>query len=449
MAPSRLSTYRLGRRRLLTLTATLTGAALLRLPPRIGAQPAGVERHTLPNGLVVIVEERRIAESVAFQLSARAGSRDDEELPGLTAFTVRAMTGGTRRRPSQIEIFRTATLVGGTFNGSFGTEQDAFTALVPATEADTGFDLLSDIAGEPLLSEGIVAGFKPTVLQTLALRRADPAALLNDLYTAAIYDGHPASTPTNGTPQSIQALSRTDVITAHRRFWGAANLVLTIVGEIEIEEALTKAEQYFGSLPPGTLNVRPPASPMPRSSSEVVRGTAGEQQMQFRIGFHAPNLHSEDRYPMAVLNAIMGGAGGRFFVEVRSERGLAYTATSSYSPLTDTGNWFGFAGTEPANLDEAIAAARDLIRGIRDVPVRDTEIQERITQIAGNQILADEANTARAARLSAVEVLGDVSTEEYVRRIRQVTAADVQRVAQTYLDLDRALTVIVGPRPMT
>jgi len=68
-----------------------------------------------------------------------------------------------------------------------------------------------------------------------------------------------------------------------------------------------------------------------------------------------------------------------------------------------------------------------------------------LAQIAGNQILADETNASRAARLSAVEILGDVSTEEFVRRIRRVTPADVQRVARMYLDLDRALTVIVGP----
>jgi len=335
--------------------------------------------------------------------------------------------------------------VGGDIGGSFGTEQSFFSALVPSIEANTGFDLLADIADDPRFLTGLIENVRAVTNQQLAIRRADPGSLLSDLYTAAIYAGHPASTPANGTPQGVAAITRADVVAAHARSWGAANLVLAVVGDINPEEALAKAERYFGPLGGGMLNVRPAVSPLRRDAPETVRAEAGQEQMQFRIGFHAPGLRDDDLYAMTVLNAIMGGGGGRFFVEIRSELGLAYTATSSYGALTDTGNWFGFAGTEPRSLERALDAARELIRRIRDEPVGDDLVQQRIAQIAGNQILADETNASRAARLSAIEILGDVSTEEFVRRIRRVTPADVQRVARMYLDLDRALTVIVGP----
>src|SRR5215208_411265 len=370
MPEPRRAASRLDRRRLLALGAVAGGATLLR-PLVARAQPAGVVRTTLGNGLVVLVEQREIGESVALQLTARAGSRDDGALPGLNAFTLRSMFGGTNRRPSQIDLIRTATLVGGDIGGSFGTEQSFFSALVPSIEADTGFDLLADIAGDPRFLTGLIENVRAVTNQQLAIRRADPGSLLSDLYTAAIYAGHPASTPANGTPQGVAAITRADVVAAHSRSWGAANLVLAVVGDINPEEALAKAERYFGPLGGGMLNVRPAVSPLRRDAPETVRAEAGQEQMQFRIGFHAPGLRDDDHYAMTVLNAIMGGGGGRFFVEIRSELGLAYTATSSYGALTDTGNWFGFAGTEPRSLERALDAARELIRRIRDEPVGD------------------------------------------------------------------------------
>ena len=445
MSNVRSSAHRLSRREVLGLGATAAGAALLYRSGALAAQPAaGVIRRTLANGLVVLIDERRTAESVALHLSARAGSRDDGRLPGITAFTLRMMFAGTRRRPSQVEISRAAALVGGTVNGTFGTESGSFFSLVPAAEADVAFDLLADIVGDPLFSDAALTNIRQVALQVLQQRRTDPTAVLTDLYTSAIYAEHPAGNPVNGTPEAVMGFTRADVVNTHQQFWSASNLVLAIVGKVEVDEALAKAEQYFGGLPSGTPNTRPPMMPMPRSRAETLHGDIGQAQSQFRIGFLGPPLPSPDRFPMAVLNTLMSL---RLFVEIRSERGLAYSAGSSYSAFSDVATWFATAGTDPGTLEQAMDVASEEIRRIREMAPSDDEVQQKIEQIVGAQVLADETNAARASRLAAAEISGDVALEEFVRRIRAVTAADVHRVAQTYLDLDRALTVIVGPRP--
>jgi predicted Zn-dependent peptidase len=446
MSAFHLLEHRLRRRRLLALGVAAAATGLLRLPPRIGAQPTDVVRETLGNGLVVLVDERRTADSVAVRLSARAGSRDDGMLPGLAEMTLLMMTAGTRRRPSPVELARAVTLVGGTFGSGVGTEQSFLNALVPATEAEVAFDLLADIARNPLMTDAALMGRRQAMLQTQNQILSDPSSTLTVTFLERIFAGHPASTPLWGTPASVQAIGRNAVLDAYGRFWNASNLVLTVVGKIEVAEALTLADRHFGALSAGARNDRAASTPAPRTMAETVQVDTGEAQSQFRIGFHVPGLRSADRYAMSILSSLMNL---RLFLEIRSERGLAYSAGASYTALTDTGAWSAVAGTDPSTLEQAIAVARDEIRRLVEGDVTQAEVDDRINQFVGSQVLADETNANRAARLASVEMLGDVALEGLAQRVRMVTAADVHRVAREYLDLDRALTVIVGPRPRT
>ncbi|HZT06886.1 MAG TPA: pitrilysin family protein, partial [Chloroflexota bacterium] len=275
--------------------------------------------------------------------------------------------------------------------------------------------------------------------------RADPNAYIDELFQRAIFAGHPASIPVLGTPETISGLSPDSIAGTRARFWAASNLALTIAGRIRPDEALALAAEYFGNLFSGSANVRAPATPTGSPFGDAVRATAGRQQAVFRVGYLAPSLLDDDRYPMAVLNAVTSGSSGRLFREIRSARGLAYVAGSGYSPLSDTGAWFATAGVDPDNLDAALSVTRDLIEQLREQAPSSGETSDRQGEIAGRQILADETNEARVGRLASQELLGTVATDEYVRRVRAVTPDDVLRVATTYLDPSSALVVIVQP----
>jgi zinc protease len=231
--------------------------------------------------------------------------------------------------------------------------------------------------------------------------------------------------------------------------WTAANLVLTIAGRIRVEDALDSAERYFGALSAGTLHRQEPSLPDVADAPRVVTAAAGQQQVVFRVGFLAPSLLEADRYPMAVLNAIMTGSSGRLYRSLRSTHALAYVAGSGFNPLSDTGWWYATAGVDPQNVEAALSLVREEVERLRQEPPSLDETSLYQNQIAGRQVLADEANSARASRLASRELLGTEPTAEYVRRIREVTPADVQRVAQTYFDPDRELVVIVGPEVST
>jgi predicted Zn-dependent peptidase len=434
----------LGRRRFLGLAGVTALVPFVKMP---GAAAAAADpiRVVLPNGLTVLIEERPTADTVAMQLTARAGSRDDENQPGITIMTSRMMFQGTSRYPSETELQRAAQLVGGSLSRGTTVESSIFAAVVPSREVDVAFDLLSSLVLDPLFDEGALARQKTITLQDLAERHSTPSSAVEDLFNASLFGTHPLSRPVIGTEAGIASVTRDGLLAAHARQWGAANLVLTIVGRLNVEETLANVEAYFGPLPSGTRNDRVPATPAALQASRTVRGEAGQQQVQFRVGYVAPDLQSADRYPMVLLTALMSGGSGRLFRELRGARGLAYFAGAGYPTYTDAGAWYATANVDPQNVQLAVSIVREEIRKMGAAPPAIEEVLGTVSQIAGRQILADETNSARSSRLAAREVLGQESTEEFVQRMREVTPADVQRVAQRYLDPDRALIAIVGP----
>ncbi len=437
--------FRLSRRCFLSLTAAAAAAPLIQPQRTWAIAQTGTAERLLPNGLLVVAEERPTTESVALQLMARAGSRDDGDLHGVTLLTSRMMYQGTSRRPSESELQRAAAAVGGSLGRGTSTEWSNYSSVMPAREAELGFDLISDILVDPLLESDALNRQREIALQELAQRRANPDVLMDDLFLATILGSHPASVPVVGTPGSVRLVDMKAIIQQRERLFGAANLVLAVVGRIHPEDAFAMAQRYFGALPPGERNDREAIPVEPPEGETTVNATGGEQQAQFRVGFVAPSLLEADRYPVVVLNALMNGSSGRLFRSLRSARGLAYFAGSAYTSYTDGGAWYATAEVDPSNIDRAIQVTRDEINQAREILPDTRDVEERISQISGRQILADETNSARANRLASQRTLGTESTDEYVRRIREVTPADVLRVAQTYLDPDRSVLVVVTP----
>jgi len=427
----------------------LAGAASLASLVRSSAIPTlaqpRISRSVLPNGIVLRVEQRPTSEIVAVQLLARAGSRDDADHPGITVGTSRMMFQGTERRPSESALQREVGAVGGTLERGTTTELSFFSCVVPIDEVDLAFDLLSDITGDPLLDEAILRRYQTITRQEILERESNPSLLVEDLFTASVLQGHPASGRIVGTTESLAAFTTDLVQATYERLWGAHNLVLSVVGGIDPDRALELASEYFVDQPFGQANDRGRSQPVARQEPAFVRGTAGQAQVQVRIGFVTPGAGTPDQFAFNVLNAVMSGSSGRLFREVRGEQGLAYSAGSAYRALTDTGLWFAAAGVDPENVDPVLTVMRQEIQRLADEAIPQDDIELVKSQLSGTQVLTDETNEARANRIGSQETLGTPSTEELLAGIRTVTPDDLQRVARQFLQASRAITVVVGP----
>jgi zinc protease len=244
----------------------------------------------------------------------------------------------------------------------------------------------------------------------------------------------------------VLTIDRETLLDFRERWFVANNMVIAVVGNVRHDEAVAMVASAFADLPGRTLPERPPAARSFPSEQTIRRISAGSHQAQLLIGVPGPSLADADRYAMDVLDAIIDDAGRRLFTEIRDRRALAYSVGSGYVSLTDAGVWLAAAGVDPDNVNVVAELILAEMRRLRDVPLTPAELDEAKNYLEGRSVLGLETNLGQARRFSGQEVLGvREPIAQYLDRIRAVTAADVQRVARRYLDVENYTQVVVEP----
>jgi predicted Zn-dependent peptidase len=171
------------------------------------------------------------------------------------------------------------------------------------------------------------------------------------------------------------------------------------------------------------------------------------EQANVVLGCTGLTATDQRRYPMSVLNAVLGGGmSSRLFQEIREKRGLAYSVYSFASGYSDAGYFGLYAGCAPGRVDEVIALLAAELERMAVEPVPDDELARAHGQLCGGLVLGLEDTGSRMSRLGKAELVhGEyVGLDESLRRIREVTADHVQELAADLAARPRALAV-VGP----
>jgi predicted Zn-dependent peptidase len=174
---------------------------------------------------------------------------------------------------------------------------------------------------------------------------------------------------------------------------------------------------------------------------------APAQQAQILVGALAPPLDHPDHAAVKVLSTILGGGmAGRLFVELRDRSALAYTAASYYDPVREPGLLVLYLGTAPDNSTRAEEALLREVQKIRDVPVEAEELARAKGYLLGRYAMDRRTNERLAWYLAFYEVesVGRAYPDRFRQQVEAVTAADIQRVARTYLT--NLTTIVLGPR---
>jgi zinc protease len=266
-----------------------------------------------------------------------------------------------------------------------------------------------------------------------------------------VYAGHPYRRPEDGYPETVQAITREDLVDFHRRIFGPRGLVIAVVGAVDPEQAVAKVAAALGDwqnpeqLPPVEL---PPLAPLQSATAQKVM-IAGKSQSDVVIGVAGPPRASPDFLPASLGNSVLGQFGmmGRIGEVVRERAGLAYYASSSLSGGSGPGPWSVSAGVDPANVDKASdLIRREIARFVRE-PVSEEELADSQANFTGRLPLSLESNGGVAAALLNLErfQLGLDYYRQYSELIRAVTPQDVLEAARHYLDPDRLGIASAGP----
>ncbi|HEY6784611.1 MAG TPA: pitrilysin family protein [Gemmatimonadales bacterium] len=424
-------------------------------PPVLGPaptlRPPTVRPVKLPNGLTLAVIEMHKVPVVDVQIIIGAGAaRDPADLPGLASFTAAMLDQGAGAR-SAFDVADETAFLGAQYFAGADFDNAVITLHVPKRQLGPALDLLADIVLRPTFADSEVARQRSLRRSQILQQRDNPVAMAGVAFPAIVFGAaHPYGRPLAGTDSSVERLTRDRVAAFYSAYYRPENAKVLVVGDITPEEARTMLAARFGAWA-GAPVAAPPAATAPAAGPRTIYviDKPGAAQSVIRIGQAGVARSTPDYFVLQVLNTILGGSfTSRLNQNLRETHGYTYGASSGFAMRRLAGPFQAAASVVTAKTDSALIEFLKELRRIRDVPVPAEELEKAkhyiILGLPGD--FETTAGTASRFRdLLAYDV--PLSTyQDYVNRIRAVTAADVQGAARQYLDPEHFAIVVVGDR---
>lgn len=425
--------------------------AVFSAPP---ASALEINRHLLPNGLLLLHVERHNLPLVITNLMIKASPLDEpKEKAGLASLTSGLLQEGTSKRSSR-QISSEIEFIGASLGASTNEDYTSISLSVLKKDIDKGFEILADVLLNPVFPEGEIERKKTLVKGSLRRSEEDPSFIAGREFKKAVFGDKPYGRLVSGVPETIDAIGREDIVNFHSGFYVPGNAMLVVTGDITAEELKGLLDKYFG-------NWQGAAPALPgRAKLDAVTRDAGDKnktvvlvdrnltQANIVLGHAGISRDDPDYYAVLVMNYILGGGGfsSRLMYRIRDELGLAYDVHSYFSAHKYGGFFQAGVQTKNPSAKTAIEEILGAIEKIRAEPVEKRELEDAKAYLTGSFPRRVETMRKITDFLGAVEFygLGMDYIEKYPGYINGVSAEDVQRVAQKYLHPDRYVLVVVA-----
>jgi zinc protease len=405
------------------------------------------ELRTLANGLRVVAVPHHEQPAVTVRLLVRAGAaQDPASRPGVANLLSSVLDQGTTSR-SASEVADAIDYVGGALASGAGVDLSFISAVVMRGDFDLALDLVADVARRPALDPEEITRQREQLLSAQQVSAQDPEFLADAVLERLVFGYHPYGAPSGGTPESIAAITREDLVAFHGTWFVPNNAILAVVGDLTATEAFAGAERAFGSWTRRDLPAAAFPEPPPATRRVVLVDRPGAVQTEIRVGNVAIPRDHPDHMALELAIRILGGEGSNRLQRVlRSDRGLTYGASVEASALRESGAIIGETDTRSDKTGETLRLTVDEFWRLQREPVSEWELSSVKAYISGNFPLGIETPNAIAQQvLSALHYGLDLKElQEFPERVNGVTVEDIQRVARLYLKPGRLSIALVG-----
>lgn len=408
-----------------------------------------IEHWTLENGARVYFV--RTAELPLVQLRFvfdAASSRDPEGKGGVGVFTNGMLSQGAGGLNAD-EIALGFERLG----AEFGTSAERDMAVVELRSLsdekllDPALDLLAKVVAKPAFPEDALERERARALVGLQRDEQQPDAIVEKAFWRALYGNHPYARHPYGTPDTVRAIRRDDLVAHHARYYTGANAWLAIVGDVSTAQAKDIARRVLGDLPRG--EPAPPLPPVPARSKPNRRAIDfPAQQSHIRLGQPGIARDHPDYFPLIVGNYTLGGGGlvSRLADEIREKRGYAYSVFSYFLAMREPGPFVLGLQTKNAQRDEALRVVRKVLEQFVAEGPSAQELEAAKKHLTGSFPLRLDSNKKIADNLAVIGFYGLPLDylEAFIPRVEAVTAEQVRDAFERNVNPQALVTVVVG-----
>jgi zinc protease len=434
-----------------------TGADRSKLP-EVGTPPdlklPPLQRTTLSNGLKVVLAERHNAPVVDMTLIIDAGyAADSLAAPGTAKLTLAMIDEGTKKR-NALQIAERAELLGARL-GAGSSLDTAFLGVNAITsKLEESLELFSDVLINATFPQADFDRLKAQSLAAIKQEKTQPQGIASRLFPKLIYgEGHAYANPFsgNGSEESVEKLTREDLIAFRDRWIRPDNATLLVVGDATIEGIKPLLEKYLAAW-------KAPAEPLPKKNLTAVKpqdkprvfmvNRTGAEQTLIMGAYAGPPRSDPDYIALETLNTILGGGFvSRLNMNLREDKHWAYGAGSGLSSAEGQGP---FVVRAPVQTDKTSESIQEMVKELREIigprPPTEAEIKfaqdSLVLQLPGSNETSSEVAGSYADIITYG--LKDTYWNDFVSEVRSMTPERLTAAARKLVQPDAMTWIVVG-----
>lgn len=412
--------------------------------------PLNPLRETLRNGVVVLGKESRTTPAVTMLVGLRAGAYyDPVGLEGTAALVARVLDRGTEAYTER-EIADELDGRGASLSVMAGRHQVTVSATCLSEDFDAIFSLLADIIRYPLFDPHEVETRRAELLTAILQDEDDPGAVAVDVLMGRLYPEHPYGRRPRGTQQTVERISRDDLVTFHQSWFTPEGATVVVVGDVDGEEVMRAASRALEGWQV-TRSIEPPLKAVtPRAARDcAVVPMMNKSQTDIAYAFTGLRRSDPEYYAGWVMNNALGqyALGGRLGDSIRERQGMAYYVYSTLDASLAEGPLMIRAGVSAADVDRTLTSIDHELTVVRNEGLTMKELDESKSYLVGSIPRQLETNAGIAGFLLSAEFhgLGVDHDQHLPDLIGAVSLDEANSVAKRLLDPSRAAIVVAGP----
>lgn len=416
---------------------------------------AQLSEYTLDNGMKVLVKEDHRAPVVVQQVWYRVGSTyESPGKTGLSHMLEHMMFKGTQTlQPG--EFSKIVSRLGGQENAFTSSHYTAYYQVVGKQHLQKVMQLESERMRHLLIDEAEFLKERDVVTEERRWRLEDkPYSKLNEQFNATAFLNSPARNPVIGWMTDIRNYTVEDLREWYRQWYAPNNATLVVVGDVEPQQVLSLAKQYYGAYQPEKIEATKPQTEIEQEGLRRIELKGNTQVPSLQMGFHVPSLVTADNprevYALAVLAAILdGGESSRLPQSLVRGQQLAAGVSAGYSATDRLATLFELSAT-PVEGDKLPVLEKALlaeIEKLKTAPVSAAELQRVLAMEEADHVYYRDSIQAQAMILGSLVSVGlpPDTLDKWIENLRSVTPDEVMAVAQKYLTQDNLTIATLYP----
>lgn len=377
-----------------------------------------------------------------------AGSRDESPaMNGMAHFIEHLLFKKTARRNTS-QILNRLELVGADLNAYTTKEYTCIHASFLNQHLERSLDLFEDIVFHSVFPEDEMQKEKEVILDEISSYQDQPDEAINDDFEDIIFSGHPLGRNILGKPETVRAFNQSDIFSFIENNYNTDEIIIGVFGNYDFKKVIRICEKLYGTVK--HKSIKRVREYQVVYKPQIIELPKPINQAHCVMGNVAYSAHHKSKMGLLLLNNLLGGNGmsSRLNLEIREKHGIAYTIESNYTPLSDTGIFSIYFGTDPEKTEKAIKLIHKELKKLRDNKLGTIQLHQAKQKFIGQIALGEENRMGLITSMakSLLDYNRVDSLEDIYARVNAVTANEVLEIANTVFEPSQLSTLLFEPQ---